>query len=446
MVPSVWATFSSSTRSRSEWSVTRHRIRRVASVVAVLVLVVMAGCGAESTENEPATVPESVTSVDVTVIDESSPGETSDVDTDVEVEAPDELGPFEVGHTSFVAVDSERGARALPVDVWYPVDAGSTAGAANTSLVLAPGIELRSTVAFENPPVSNRREQPLVVFSHGYEGTNKQSVELMEVLASHGFVVVAPDHVGNSLFEPGDDFDVAASNRVPDVSFLIDTMDAKNSDPADPFGGRIDVGRVGVIGHSFGAMTAIGAAAGWAGAAPDPRVAVIVAISGVIDGDLQLSEREGPNAGFSAAQLGEVTIPVMLMGGTEDVNVPIANNDIAFERLIEAPVVNKVSIVGATHNHFAAVCAFGELLLGLGLNEDQWAGVGASELVEPYRTTCGPAAYPIESAVRLQNLYSVAFLKRHLIGDERYERFLNVEAAALEKDVEFEARSRGSGG
>lgn len=425
---------------------TRQRNRRAASVVSVLVAVVMAGCGAESTEDESTTVPESVTSVDVTVIDEINPVSTSEVDTGVEVEAPDDLGPFEVGHTSFVAVDSERGGRALPVDVWYPVDPGSATGAANASLVLAPGIELRSTVSFEDSPVSNRREQPLVIFSHGYEGTNKQSVELMEVLASHGFVVAAPDHVGNSLFEPGDDFDVAASNRVPDVSFLIDTMVAKNADVSDPFGGRIDVGRVGVIGHSFGAMTALGTAAGWAGAVPDPRVVAVVAISGVIDGDLQLSEREGPNAGFSAAQLAEVKIPVMLMGGTEDVNVPIANNDIAFEQLIKAPVVNKVSIVGATHNHFAAVCTFGELLLGLGLNEDQWAGIGASELVEPYRTTCGPDAFPIESAVRLQNLYSVAFLKRHQIGDERYERFLSVEAATLEKVVEFEARSSSSGG
>ena len=413
-------------------------------MASVLVAVVMAGCGGESAEDEPTTVPETVTSVDMTVIDEGDPVETSDGDTDVEVEAPDELGPFEVGHTSFVAVDSDRGGRALPVDVWYPVDPGSGTGAANTSLVLAPGIELRSSVALENPPVSDRRGQPLVIFSHGYEGTNKQSVELMEVLASHGFVVAAPDHVGNSLFEPGDDFDVAASNRVPDVSFLIDTMAIKNADESDPFGGRIDVGRVGVIGHSFGAMTALGTAAGWAGAVPDPRVVAIVAISGVIDGDLQLSEREGPNAGFSAAQLADVAIPVMLMGGTEDVNVPIANNDLAFEWLSQAPIVNKVSIVGATHNHFAAVCTFGELLLDLGLQEDQWAGIGASELVEPYRTTCGPDAFPIESAVRLQNLYSVAFLKRHLIGDERYERFLNVEAAGLEKNVEFEARSPSS--
>ncbi len=357
-----------------------------------------------------------------------------------DVDPPDELGAFEVGHTSFDAVDADRGDRSIPVDVWYPVDPGTAGAAGPTSLALAPGIGLESEVAVEDPPVSDREDQPLVVFSHGYEGINKQSVDLMEVLASHGFVVVAPEHVGNSQSAPGDAFDVAAANRVPDVSFLIDTMTEKDANPSDPFAGRLDVDGVSVVGHSFGAMTAIGTAAGWAGAEPDPRVVAIVPISAVIDGDLQQSERSGPNAGFTSAQLGGVEIPVMLMGGTEDVSVPIANNDLAFEQLTAAPTVDKVSIVGATHNHFAAVCSFGELLLDLGLAEEQWADIGAADLVDPYRSTCGPDAFPIDEAVRLQNLYTVAFLQRHQVGDERYGWYLTDEAAAGEADVEFASR------
>ncbi|MFN3217726.1 MAG: alpha/beta fold hydrolase [Acidimicrobiales bacterium] len=360
-----------------------------------------------------------------------------------DVDPPDELGAFEVGHTSFVAVDADRGDRSIPVDIWYPVDPGTAGAAEPTSLPLAPGIGLDSDVAVEDAPVSDRADQPLVIFSHGYEGINKQSVDLMETLASHGFVVAAPEHVGNSQSAPGDTFDTAAANRVPDVAFLIDTMIAKHRDATDPFAGRLGEERITVVGHSFGAMTAIGTAAGWAGADPDPRVVAIVAISGVIDGDLQQTDRTGPNAGFSSTQLEGIEIPVLLMGGTEDVDVPIANNDLAFEHLTGAPVVHKVSIVGATHNHFAAVCTFGQLLLDLGLTEDRWADVGAADLVEPYRSTCGPAAYPIDEAVRLQNLYTVSFLQRHQVGDERYGWYLTAEAAAEEADIELESRQAG---
>jgi len=262
----------------------------------------------------------------------------------------------------------------------------------------------------------------------------------VEHLASHGFVVASPEHVGNSQSSPGDPFDVAAGHLVPDVSFLVDTMVAKQRDPTDPFAGRLDEDHVSVVGHSFGGMTALGAAAGWAGAPPDRRVVAIVAISAVIDGDLQRTERSGPNAGFAPASLAALEIPVMLMGGTEDVDVPIANNALAFEQLTAAPAVYEVSIVGANHNHFAAVGAFGDLLLGLGFDPQQWASIGAGDLLEPYESTCAPGAFPIGAVVRLQCLCTVAFLRRHQVGDVRYGRYLTDEAAGHEPAVGFRSR------
>ena len=408
--------------------------------VLVAVAMVLAACGGDSsTETDGA--------ANQTDDDTGSPSDAvvaSPPDRDEaappDVDAPDSLGPFDVGHTSFEAVDAGRDGRAIPIDVWYPVDPGTAGEAVATNLPLGPGIGLESEVAVEDPPVSQRSDQPLIVFSHGYQGINTQSVDLMEVLASHGFVVASPEHVGNSQGSSDDSFDEAAANRVPDVSFVIDSMIERNRDAEDAFSGRLDENRVGVVGHSFGAMTAIGTAAGWAGAQPDPRVVAIVPISGVIDAGLQRDERSGPNAGFTSSQLAGVEIPVMLMGGTEDENVPIENNDIAFDQLTSSPAVDKVAITGATHTHFANVCTLGELLIGLGLDKEQWPDIGAEDLLEPYRTTCGPDVFPIDEAVRLQNLYAVSFLMRHQVGDERYGWFLTEEFAADEPAVSFESR------
>ena len=349
--------------------------------------------------------------------------------------SPDALGPFAVGHTSFDPVETMRGDRPLLVDAWYPVDPADAQTSPLTEYFLVEGLGLPSEVAVDELPVSGRSGQTLLVFSHGYQSIHIQSFGLMEALASHGFIVISAEHTGNAQASPTDSFDEAAANRVPDVSYLIDMMFARNLDPNDPFYGRIDERGVGVLGHSFGAMTAIGMASGWAGAMPDPRVSAIAPISAVIDGEMQSDEREGPNSGFTEEQLSSITIPVMLIGGTEDINVPIGNNELAFAQLINASHVYKVDVIGANHNHFAAICPIANTLIDFGLGPEAWPTIGAEGLLEPYETTCGPDVLPIEEANRLQNLYVVSFFKRHMLGDGGYDRYLSEEFASAEPGV-----------
>ncbi len=294
---------------------------------------------------------------------------------------------------------------------------------------------LPSEVAVEGLPVSSRSEQTLLVFSHGYGGISIQSFGLMEALASHGFIVLSPEHTGNSQSSSTDSFDEAAAKRVPDISFLIDTMFGRNEDPQDAFYQRIDESAVGVIGHSFGGMTAVGMAAGWAGAPADPRVTAIAPISAVIDGELQSDDRPSPNAGFTGEQLESITVPVMLMGGTEDINVPIGNNAIAFEQMVNASPLYKVDIIGANHNHFAAICAIADWLIGFAGGPEVWPALGAEALIEPYEATCSPDVLPIEEANRLQNLYVVSFFKSQLRSEPGYDRFLTPAFAATEPGV-----------
>ncbi|MFW2387315.1 MAG: alpha/beta hydrolase family protein, partial [Polyangiales bacterium] len=356
------------------------------------------------------------------------------------VAAPDALGPFAVGHASFDLVDGTRDDRPLRVDVWYPVDEADARDEPATEYLLLDPLGLPSDVAVDDLPVSGRSGQTLLVFSHGYQSIRIQSFGLMEDLASHGFIVVSPEHTGNAQASPTDSFDEAAANRVPDVSFLIDAMVARNRDPADAFFGRIDEEAVGVLGHSFGGMTSVGMASGWAGAASDSRVTAIAPISAVFDGEMQSDDRPSPNAGFTEKQLASITVPVMLVGGTEDTNVPIGNNTLAFQQLVNAPRVYQVDIIGATHNHFAAICPIANRLIELGWGPEVWPMLGAGDLIEPYETTCSADAFPIDEAFRLQSLFAVAFFKTHMLGELGYEQYLSTSFVENEPSVAITLR------
>ena len=367
--------------------------------------------------------------VAISACGDDAPEQPLPTSTPTPVDAPDALGPFDVGHASFTPVDASRDDRPLPVDIWYPVDAGDAEGSPPTVYPLQAGIGLDSEVAVDDAPVSARQGQTLLVFSHGYGGINTQSVALMEALASHGFIVVSPEHTGNAQGSLTDDNDAAAANRVPDVSFVIDTMLARSQDPEDEFYDRIDGDRVGVLGHSFGGSTAVGVVAGWAGAPPDPRVAAIVPLSGGIE------------SSWDAEQLASITVPVMLVGGTEDTSVPISNNQVGFDQMTGAPNIYKVDVIGATHTHFANICSIGNMLIDdLGLGQDQWPDIGAEALLEPYAEACSPDAFPIEEAHRLQNLYIVSFFRRHLLDEQGYDQYLTTDYADGEPAINFFVR------
>src|SRR5262249_56282777 len=55
---------------------------------------------------------------------------------------------------------------------------------------------------------------PLVMFSHGFGGHRRQSTFLCTHLASHGYVVAACDHTGNTLFDVAR-FAMAARSGTP---------------------------------------------------------------------------------------------------------------------------------------------------------------------------------------------------------------------------------------
>ncbi len=344
-----------------------------------------------------------------------------------EVDEPDALGAFAVGHTLFMAVDAEREGREVLVNVWYPADEPAAEDEPRTEYPLQAVFNLPSEVAVDDIPVSSESPRPLLVFSHGFGGINTQSTQLMEALASHGFIVASPEHTGNTALDQSDP--EPATNRVPDVSLVIDRMFERSNTTGDAFEGRIDESLVGVLGHSFGGSTAMGTVAGWAGADPDPRVSAIGVIAGGV----------GSN-NFSDAVLDAVTEPTILFVGTLDPGAR-DNHDYAFERMPNAGALLKVEVTDANHTHFANVCDIGDLLVSLEIQQDAWSSIGAEALIQPYNDTCTDDVFPIAEAHRLQNLYMVAFFKRYLMGEDAYGAFLTAEYAdANEPAVELIAQ------
>lgn len=108
---------------------------------------------------------------------------------------------------------------------------------------------------------------PIVIWSHGFGGSQDGAGFLSRFIASHGYVVVHPTHIGtdSSLWEgkEGHPWDILRQtkisrkttlNRFADIAFLIDSLKDWAADNPDP-GTLMDFSRIGLSGHSFGALT-----------------------------------------------------------------------------------------------------------------------------------------------------------------------------------------------
>ncbi|MCP9888148.1 alpha/beta hydrolase [Cyanobium sp. ATX 6A2] len=111
-----------------------------------------------------------------------------------------------------------------------------------------------------NPPEG---KLPVIVFSHGLASRPEDFSEAMRQLASHGYVVAAPQHPGSDAIWlkemlkglHKDIFDINDfSNRPKDISFVIDELERRN---AGQFSGKLDLTRVALVGHSFGGYTVL---------------------------------------------------------------------------------------------------------------------------------------------------------------------------------------------
>jgi hypothetical protein len=120
--------------------------------------------------------------------------------------APDAPGPWTASTEVFETTGSSG--VALTIQVWYP------ASQVDDELYVYDDWMMGG--AYEDGIPDCAAHRPVVLFSHGNMSFRYQSFFLTEHLARHGYVVVAPDHFGNTLDTPS--IGSSITSRTPTAS------------------------------------------------------------------------------------------------------------------------------------------------------------------------------------------------------------------------------------
>ena len=335
-------------------------------------------------------------------------------------------GPYPVGVTTMVFVDHSRtdthtkGPRSLMTEIWYPATEDTRGLPKNKlsdfflknrspelALILFTGFGVDLMEAddeFQNFAVRDARIRdglfPLLLFSHGNGGLRMQNAFWCEHMASHGYIVMSPDHTGNCavtfvagvpvVFDPSSEArSQSAADRPKDLSFLIDMMDRMNKGDDSRFLGRVDLDRIGAAGHSFGGFTCT-----WL-ANTDSRVKAIAPMAGVAE----------DRTNFAC--------PVLLFYAAEDATLG-ENRQQLIRDYYENSTGPRYWVAFRDAGHFS----FTEMHQ---LKPDFGDGVGSGVRV----TNGEPLEYPaMEEVFPLVNAYSTAFFSRYLKGSDKYSAYL----------------------
>lgn len=297
----------------------------------------------------------------------------------------------------------------LTVAVWYPTS--------EIPKNFQYGGPTWGNVALNGKPLANAGTFPFLAFSHGFGGTGLGSQFFTEALASHGWIVVCPDH--NDSHSIGR----IKGGRVekPDVKGTVDAAkEIGSSAPGDrgkylfrpeelqtvieimltatPFTRLIDTNCIAVGGHSFGGFTSL-ALCGTMPEYYDHRIKAALLFSTGAASYL-----------FTEGELASVKIPTMLYLGSRERNKK--RGDKTMKELSETIYRNMpvpkyfLEVRGATHFSF-----------NIRLSD----GAGA-------RALSGT-----EKQFEVINRYSIAFLEKYVAGRSGQDEILESKDRMLTK-------------
>lgn len=384
------------------------------------------------------------------------PLETIRVDFEVIVELNEELSAllsYRDAVTEAIALASEAEIAAASPDVThlsdlrqpgaYPVEKEvlplRIRTIRQTRVGLAESYQFETDIYF---PQGLEQSAPLIVISHGFGDRPETFAPYARHLASHGYMVAVPEHIGSDglyregLFRgqvPNTTSPIEYINRPLDIIYLLDELERlAQEDPA--WRDRINFEQIGVMGHSFGGYTALtvaGAPLNQARLAtcdeeeitlnvslllqcqarhlpPVPKVFTDERIKAVIAVNPITSQALGPES------LAEIEIPTLMVTGTHDLVAPSIQEQVHPFLWLQTPNKYLAAMVRGTHNSITE-------------NPDR-PDEGALSLLSGPRPDLGRAY--------LQGL-SLAFFETYVREDRNYQPYLSAAYARQMSDREL---------
>jgi predicted dienelactone hydrolase len=344
---------------------------------------------------------------------------------------PSQEGPYPVGVRHYTLVDDfrieENGPnagkpRTLPLEVWYPAVEAARDAAKETIYLfnelppdLQEGLTIDDlgelpTIAVRDADVRHDDDDtyPLVVFSHGKGGTRLQSNFYTAYLASHGYVVVAPDHSGDTIVEllrevkasgniQADSTVEALVYRPADIIAILDLLPDVIDDELNA---RVDYDHVGVSGHSFGAITS------FISASEDNRIDAIVPQCPGSQDLLGLQMR---------TPLADMQIPMLIQSASQDGTLPEDTNAKPLYEHMPTPK-SWLSMTRAGHFTYSDLCVLDVEAINAAIDLD------VSNVLDD---GCGPEAVPTDVAFPVIRSSAIGFFNEHLRGSTGSAKYLS---------------------
>jgi predicted dienelactone hydrolase len=342
-----------------------------------------------------------------------------------------EPGPYEVGYREFPITYSAAASgldRELLLRVWYPAAADS--GAESARYAVGGIVDLPAGIALDSPPVNEESGFAFAVYSHGNAGEGLLGYPYGELMASHGWIVVGPNHTGNTAFDFLDMPDPSARSaldRPHDVTTVIDEFESGLD--GDELAGKADTSSVFVFGHSFGGYTTFAS-----GGADSDIDASLEACEGLMnascevlhDPDVEAAYRDGfgdPRVVALGAQapaissiadgeLGKLDIPTMLMTGFLDQTTTQEGSAEPTWAGVSHPDDLWLQMPLGAHFSFITIC------------HDLTPDILMFFRPDAGEDGCGPEFIDTREAIPVLSAYVLAFGRRHVLGETKWDPVL----------------------